>query len=508
MSDTTKNNIKGFITDLAGNAILPITRGELVLDANANVALHSDVFAANTNRYGLLSPTHYALLESLGSAGDTNTDSLANIIAKLKAINEGIKVDNKILYFYDTNNQSTPITFTSSDTVILAAETDNKITASLYTLTEKPTITENVVANVTVDEYGRVTEISPTTALSNVCLSGCTSKDISETASEYAIVNKKYVDGRFNDISAISTGALKFNGRINSTNDIGSLLINGCYYLSSIDATLNPQYVHYTETAVSFKVGDTLIAHEIDDVTKFIIIPSGDDETIINLYATKNNNPQTIGAGRSNILFNDPFELSYDNNSDTTIIKIPEATSENAGIISSDLFKQITQATAKSMSYDPIITDGLPIGQIKIGDELADPIDIEIPNYSLKYDNNAIKWSGYDEALNIQFGQGLLHNYEEGTSTIQVNLGTDNKYLTVDDGVLTAVISTFDKDASKYTPGLIDNTLFGSYVTTLATAAYYRSILKSLNSDDVEDDDGKNYQYGSQALMDAVDVKI
>jgi hypothetical protein len=43
----TKIN-KGFIKDFAGNYILPITRGELVLDSEGNIALASDLFLAGT----------------------------------------------------------------------------------------------------------------------------------------------------------------------------------------------------------------------------------------------------------------------------------------------------------------------------------------------------------------------------------------------------------------------------------------------------------------------------
>jgi hypothetical protein len=40
---------KGFIKDLQGNNLLPITRGELVLDKDGNIALNSKYFLAGEN---------------------------------------------------------------------------------------------------------------------------------------------------------------------------------------------------------------------------------------------------------------------------------------------------------------------------------------------------------------------------------------------------------------------------------------------------------------------------
>lgn len=499
------SNIKGFITDINNNTILPITRGELVLDGNGKVALHSSEFAADENQYGLLSNEHYKVLQSLGSSNDPNADSLAAIATKLTAINDGIQVGNTTLHFYDTNIQSTPIIFTSSDTVILTAETGNKITASLKPLQDNPTATENVVANVTVDEYGRVTQISPTTALSGVNLIGCTSEQVLDTASEAAIVNKKYVDDRFNGISAISTGALKFKGPVQTSEGIETLLEEGAYYLAAnVLENLEARLFHGKTQEVTVNRGDTLIAHSMQGALKFTIIPSGDDGTYINLSDSANGKT-IIGVGTSNIALASPFVLKNDTVSNITTISIPEANTSTAGIISSELYNKILQATAKSMSYDQIVTGGLTIGQITIGDGTETPIDIQIPNYSLKYDNNVIKWSGHDnEKLNIKFEGGLQSTHSSDTCT--VNLVTDNKYLKVENGVLTAIISKSENNA--FTPGLIDNELFSNCTAVLATAAYYKPISKSLNNNELENDGRTNYQYGSDHLRAAIKVTI
>lgn len=500
------SNIKGFITDINNNKILPITRGELVLDENAEVALRSSIFAANENQYGLLSPTHYSVLASLGSPDDLDENSLAGILARLTAINEGIKVGNTTLNFYDknNNNQSTPIYFEASDPISLTANS-NKITVSLKPLKENTTTTENVVANIKVDKYGRVTEISPTTALSGVNLTGCTSSDVADNAQQEAIVNKRYVDEKFSEISAISTGALKFEGPIDTANNIATLLKEGYYYLAANTLyDLEASLFHGKTQNVTVNRGDTLIAHSMQGQLKFTIIPSGDDKTIINLSDTSSNpNTTTIGVGTSNVTFAYPFSLNNDTNA--TIISIPEASYSTAGIISADLFGKIDQATAKSMTYSPTLTDGVPLGEITIGNESATPITIYSPNYSLKYESNAIKWSGHaNEKLNIKFEGGLQPTYSSDTCT--VNLVTDNKYLTVEEGALKAVISQVSND--EFTTGLIDNILFDNYMTALATVTtYYKPISKSLSNNDPEDD-GKNYQYGSPELKNAIAITI
>lgn len=518
MSDTTKNNIKGFITDVAGNTILPITRGELVLDASGNEAFHSEEFAATADRFGLLSPTHYTLLESLGPNDTPNADNLASILTKLNAINEGIKVGNTTLNFYDknnNNNQSTPIIFKSSETISLTADSNNNITASLIPLPQysAPTTTENVVANVTVDEYGRVTKIESTTALSGVHLTGCTADNVADNAQQEAIVNKKYVDEKFSEISAISTGALKFEGPIDTANNIATLLKEGSYYLAANNLeNLEASLFHGKTEEVTVNRGDTLIAHSMQGQLKFTIIPSGDDGTYINLSDSATGKT-TIGVGTSNIALASPFVLTNDTVNNITTISIPEANEDNSGILSAKLYKEIQNATAKSMSYKPILPTGVPLGEIQIGDNTEPSTIIYSPDYSLKYQDDAIKWQGYNkdtrisEKLNIQFGGGLLHTHSADTSTIQVNLGTNNKYLKVENGVLTAVISEVDVD-SKFTPGLINNKLFQEYTTILATVAYYEPISKSLNNNEPEDENGPNYQYGSSDLRSAIKVEI
>lgn len=58
---------KGFIKDWSDNILLPITRGELVLDSNGIIAFHSEQFLATSEHPGLMTSAEKAMLA--GSLG-------------------------------------------------------------------------------------------------------------------------------------------------------------------------------------------------------------------------------------------------------------------------------------------------------------------------------------------------------------------------------------------------------------------------------------------------------
>ena len=93
---------KGFIKDFYGNKLLPITRGELILDANGQIALFSDLFAATTEHAGLMTSAEKAMLN--GGSGN----SLADVYTKLEYINESLQVNETYLSFFNAQGK-TPI---------------------------------------------------------------------------------------------------------------------------------------------------------------------------------------------------------------------------------------------------------------------------------------------------------------------------------------------------------------------------------------------------------------
>jgi hypothetical protein len=66
---------KVLLRDKNENIILPITRGELVLDSSGKVALHSTEFLATGEKPGLMSSSDKAKLDSVaGGAIDDKLD--------------------------------------------------------------------------------------------------------------------------------------------------------------------------------------------------------------------------------------------------------------------------------------------------------------------------------------------------------------------------------------------------------------------------------------------------
>jgi hypothetical protein len=80
---------------------LPITRAELVLDQDGNIALNSEHFLAGENNpIGLITASERAML--LGNAG--TGEGITDIYTKLGYINKGLQVGDTPIpfYVYDT----------------------------------------------------------------------------------------------------------------------------------------------------------------------------------------------------------------------------------------------------------------------------------------------------------------------------------------------------------------------------------------------------------------------
>ena len=94
---------KGFIKDQNNIEILPITRGELVLDSSGNQAFHSTEFLATNSQPGLMSKEDKAKLDKLNENGDTidlvsaTTDGLAPKIGTEAASTVTTQADEWVL---------------------------------------------------------------------------------------------------------------------------------------------------------------------------------------------------------------------------------------------------------------------------------------------------------------------------------------------------------------------------------------------------------------------------
>ena len=112
---------KGFINDWAGRTLLPITRGELVLDSNGIIALQSDQFLAKDGHPGLVTSAERALISSLTSAGG--------------ALEQVADFEQRLYEFMDTRRFG--VLEAIRTTGKLEPETENAIKAALTELVAK-----------------------------------------------------------------------------------------------------------------------------------------------------------------------------------------------------------------------------------------------------------------------------------------------------------------------------------------------------------------------------------
>lgn len=373
MADQT-TTYKGFIKDLHGNKILPITRAELVLDSLGKMALFSEQFLAKDGHPGLITAAEREILSGGGSGisvGDLNT--------KLNYINEGFKVGGTSLKFYDYKDTvltHTPITFNTDDSLQVALA-NNVITFALKDISAENILaktTKYFIDSISVDKYGRVTSVThkeltnddlPDT-ISNKTLSGCTTT-VPENAGDTALVNKKYVDSKF---SVVSAGALQFGGTITKdtyTDKLNSSYVN-YYYKVTTSFTLNKEQLYSETNNIKVKSGDTLIVYKDGESYKFVYIPSGDEITTQITAIQGGTNTKTYGPllGNVNIQFDKPLSVTADEDRNALQVSLPEASSSTSGYLSAADYVKFSQYAAKTMTITPSLTAGYEIGKITL----------------------------------------------------------------------------------------------------------------------------------------------
>lgn len=99
---------KGFLKN-DNEIMLPITRGELVLDSSGQQAFHSGQFLANEDRHGLMSNEDKINIKNIiEKTNDLDTDALNLVINSIKdAYLKSVKVDNNKLTITDQSNTET-----------------------------------------------------------------------------------------------------------------------------------------------------------------------------------------------------------------------------------------------------------------------------------------------------------------------------------------------------------------------------------------------------------------
>lgn len=525
-----KTVYKGFIKDWEGKTLLPITRGELVLDSQGKIALQSEQFLAKDGHPGLVTAKERDLINSLtGANGELG--QVADIYQKLGYLNV-LRFGSQNVYHYDTDTgDPTPIEIVSDNIGIAVNTLDNKVTFSLMEVSSSETkITNTILKNIEVDEYGRVTSVSsgaldntdiPQT-LSGKVLQNCTTADT--TFANNSIVNKAYVDAQFQNIAAVSTGSIKFKGTLSDQGWAYNALTDEnlySYYIIASSFEIDKSYVYNTEAISSepFKVqvGDTLVIYKGEYTEpKFVYIPSGDEKTTISITNKDGSNYPYTSSGHVVLKLQDIFDINPQLN--IAEISLKAASKETGGYLTKDDWVKFNSyASQESTTYKGKFSEGA--GVYEIGTLTIAGIDNIIYG---KYSTSSLSLmdgTGTDGDYNpiLKFtstGQNDVNITVTGVNGIIAKKRDDNNieisannqvsdaskpYLTIEDGhKFSITLGEIQETGIKN--GLVD---FNQMLTILATYTDHFKIIENSLTDTSTD-----YYYGSDKLVEAITLTI
>lgn len=537
--------IKGFLKDWQNQYVLPITRGELVLDEDGNIALNSEHFLAKfvngKDVPGLITAAERQMLSGGGSGG-----GIQDIYTKLNAINTGIKVNNAstTLNYYDSSNNATPIIFKGVTDHIDITTANNIINFGLAEIHDAEINVNKIVKSIKVDKNGRITEVTggdlldaeiPQT-LTNKILSGATT-DVDVIANNNkAVANKYYVDQKFNEIAGLATGALSFGGAISTANEALTKLNDSKnfnkYYKAIAPFELNSTYLHEETDSTSsgkIKVGDTLIIYPINATTaKFVHVPSGDDITTITVAKEGEvTNVLHQKTGHVTFHFGSIFSVINPENSQIAAIDFPQVSASSDGYLTKQDYVKFSQYGSNLLvEYDQSILAGMDgayqIGTITIGGD--DTVIYGLNNISkLTLTDGAT--NAYDPILKFEeTGLDPVSITYKGSNGIKVRklttgnvveiyaanevvkqkapgTTTDVEYLTIQDGYKFGV-KIGSGSGNTLVHGLTDYSEFQQVRIGLSLTTVFEGITNSLT------DETADFHYGSDDLKTAITVTI
>ena len=528
---------KGFIKDWQGNKILPITRGELVLDQNGIVAFQSEQFLANADGKGLpglITAAERAMLSG-GSAGTGITD----IYNKLGHINTGLQFNNTTLNYYNESGQATPIKITSDTTKgITIGIANNVVSLSLTELTTSGLSASSIVKSITIDKFGRVTAVSgsaltndeiPDTltekTLTSSTLSGCVTSETEIGSNEKAVANKAYVDAKFQIANTVATGALKFGGPLSDATTANSKLtdtnaLNSYYIVTSKFDIAKSNIYGSTSTSgtVTVKEGDTIIIHKPGSTAQFVHVPSGDDITSLTVVGEgETSNALTKAIGDLTLKFSSLFSVTNVNGGNTATVSLKAVTDNQDGYLTSTDYKAFkAYAQSLAVTYTGEFSSGnevYKIGTLKIGGKdniiygknnisalTLDNGTINEYNPILKFTENSV-----DTKITIQGSNGIVAKKDGNTVVLTAANTVDEdsaNYISITQGHKFGVkLGSVDATTGTVTEGLVN------YSTVYNLATKVAQMFEVIDYTLIGADSTK-YQYGNEKLKTAIALTI
>lgn len=543
---------KGFIKDWWGNYVLPMTRGELVLDKDGNVALNSEHFLAGANGNGLPGLITAAERAMLSGSGSGTTGGIKDIYEKLDFINYGLKFNNVPLNFYNTNNVATPINILADPLLgITLRLSENVVNIGLTELTSVDTVVNNIVKDITVDKYGRVTNItgSPLTdsdipqelsekTISNSILTNCVTNEADIGSNERAIANKAYVDAKFREVTGIATGALKFGGALSDASTASNALSNALYLNHYFKVTkefaINKGDLYDTTgivgNTVTVKAGDTLIVYSDNGASaKFVYIPSGDDITTITVSRDgDSSNVLESAIGNVLIRFSSIFSATAGNNS-VYIAMSPADASHDGYLTKEDYNNFKNYASQLKVDYTGEFSNGTgvyKIGTLTIGTDQKEIFGkYNVSSLSLEDGTDSVynpilkftETGATDVDITLKGFNGIL--IKRNGNTVEFGAANEvieqdvpqeknprkTKYLTIENGYQFGVqIGRADALGNVEQDGLTDFSQFNALVNRVSIAATFEAFTYSLS----DAASTTEYRYGNDLLKEAINVTI
>ena len=518
---------KGFIK-LGNDRILPITRAELVLDAQGKMAFTSEQFAAGgDNAYGLISAAERALLQT-GVSG--SGQSIADIYAKLGKINSGLVFNETAVKFYnEATGEATPININASEGIALGVA-DNVISVKLAEVGEQ-NVASSILRGITVDKYGRVTAVEhgalnnndiPET-LSGKRLDGCTTDTVAAT--DNAIVNKKYVDEKFADVTGIASGGLQFKGVIDSADSAASYLnasyLNSFFKITGDGFQIDAANLYKSDAAVFAKAGDTVIVYKDEQGTpKFVHIPSADETTLVTVKGYSSGAANTAidkRDGHIELNFSNVFNVTGSGTSAT--VTLPAVSMESDGYLSKEDYAAfMSYSNSLKVDYTGNLSEGAgiyTIGTLTIGESSKTlygkdtTYGLELVNGSENNEYNPIlQWSSNGSAASrftFTGSNGIVVKKSANTIEFSANntvaTGSEN-YLDIKGSTFGVKLGSISS-AGEITEGLVSFTALSNFATQVHQSFIrYEEIENSLN------DSSKALHYGSADLIAAITVTI